>query len=810
MKEHRGAMIRLAGGGLLVLWAWLVYIYFIRTNTVLLHHPDQPLGIFGALFGRYTFSLANSPPLEMFQVLVTTLFAGVLGCLLLRGFGVKLKWWEEIPLGYTIGFGVAGIAFVFLAMAGLLYTVAIWPLVIALLGGAWWLARRKPAFFTKSLPHTEFDATEPDFLDEWSRQATWKKACTITLLILALLITATTFWHAIFFPETYWDALILYLGYGRMIFLENAFPFKAEAQVGIGLGANYPHLYSAWGFGASMLFNSWSDLHQRFAAPLAGLVTMFLVYHTCFRVWRDHLVSAMAVMLFRSLPNGIAYTTYASDYAFAILFCAAFLHTAVLFLQRRNWGTYALFTSIPAISMHLNYLMGILWLPWLVVMALLPLLSRGGTAGSRFIRLATHRHIWAVYLLAILLATPWYIRNTVLTGNPVYSFFPEIFTSSVRINTEVLRSAELEWFRNGDGIGRLAEIYRDWEVGEQRDEGSPDYRREARFSHRVRASFPFWVGFDIVQATETDIRTGNWPGRVAHLMRVFQADPSQTRPIGENRFLFRYHHSYKMMPLFPALLFPAIAIWIIWLGRRIQTRRLAIDPVETILVVTTLVVVLSLLGYMYLLADFYLYQIIGVIGPAALLAGGTLALLARGRWGKWLLIAIFPMMVFQAITPGLAFGLMGFKFTRGNAVVYGQPYSPFALDAFRNPGLPPALFYRMQYGESPDAWDHINTHLPGERLLTHENRHYVLDPSITLVHLDDWDIQKGYDMEDPTRIYSFLREHGIRYYFRTENEARHPINARLGMHLLEEAGYLERILVAGPDTLFRLREPAAD
>ncbi|MCC5874981.1 MAG: glycosyltransferase family 39 protein [Candidatus Sumerlaeia bacterium] len=810
MRISQGTVLRLAATVTLLLWAWLVYIYFLRTNTVLLHHPAQPFGIFGALLGSYTFSLANTPPLEMIQVLVATIMAGYLGCLVLRILGLRLRWWEEIPLGYTLGFGVAGVALVLLTMAGLLYTITTWILMLGLLGGAWWLSRRPPVLFNERLPATDFDATEPDFVALWRNQPMWRKASTIVLAALALLITGTTFWHAVFFPETYWDSLILYLGYGRMTFLENAFPFKAEAQVGIGLGANYPHLYSTWGAGASMLFNNWSDLHQRFAAPLAGLVAMVLVYHTCLRVWRDHLVASMAALLYRALPNGLAYTTYASDYAFAILFCAMFLHAMVIFLQRRTWGTYALFTLVPAISMHLNYLMGILWLPWLVVMILLPLLSRGRTAGWRFGHLVLHRRIWAIYLVAIVIATPWYIRNTVLTGNPVYSFFPEIFTASVRINPEVLRSAELEWFRNGDGIGRLAELHRDWEVGDERDEGSPEYRREASLRHRISASHTFWMGFDIIRPTETEIRVGSWPWRAMHLLHVFSADPVETRPLSKNVFLFRYHHSYKMMPLFPALLFPAIAAWIIWLALRAGRRRLALDPVEAIAIVGTLVVVLSHLGYMYILADFYLYQIIGMIGPAAVLAGGLIALAARGFRHQWFLAALVPMMVFMAISPGMTFGLMGFKFSRGNAVVYGQQYSPFALDAFRNPGLPPPLFLRMQYGESPDVWDHINANLQGERLLTHENRHYVFDPSITLVHLDDWDIQQGYDLENPEEIYRFLRDQNLEYYLRTENEARHHINSRLGMHLLEEAGCLERILTAGTDVLFRLRAPTGD
>src|SRR5690606_38563533 len=102
---------------------------------------------------------------------------------------------------------------------------------------------------------------------------------------------------------------------------------------------------------------------------------------------------------------------------------------------------------------------------------------------------------WCVMIVLLFAAGSWNLRNWYLTGNPVYAFFPEIFTNSVRMNTDVLRSAELEWFRNGDGIGRLAEIEWDISQQEERDLSSPDYRREAGLSERIVASIPFWIGF---------------------------------------------------------------------------------------------------------------------------------------------------------------------------------------------------------------------------------------------------------------------------------------------------------------------------
>src|SRR5690606_23481927 len=170
--------------------------------------------------------------------------------------------------------------------------------------------------------------------------------------------------HALFYPETYWDSLILYLGYARMTFLEGAFPFKAEAQVGIGLGANYPHLYPNYGAIGSTMFGAWSDMYQALAAPLAGLIATLLIYDTVQLCFGRPAVAMAAAVLFRAVPYGIAYSTYASDYSWTIMVTAAFVLLCGMFARTRLPGTFAALTFIPAMAMHLNYLMGILWLPW--------------------------------------------------------------------------------------------------------------------------------------------------------------------------------------------------------------------------------------------------------------------------------------------------------------------------------------------------------------------------------------------------------------------------------------------------------------
>ncbi len=804
--RNRGHLAALAGVGLLLLWGALNYLYFFHSNLALVHSEEFRLGVFSALFGPWTFSLQNSPPLEMLQALIVTGLVFGLGYVILRVLRLRLSWPGSMAAAYALGWGIAGFAFILLTMARLLYMPLAWLLWALLFAGGIYLVRKLQPVF-------ESDDTPPQIEPLPPLPSSMGTRVFLVLAAIGVgLITLFTFWHAIFYPETYWDSLILYLGYARMTFLEGGFPFKAEAQVGIGLGANYPHLYSNYGAFASTMFADWSDMHQRLAAPLSGLFSCVFVYLTAAHLFRSHAVAAACTILFRSLPNGIAYTTYASDYAFAIFYTAAFIYFGTLYFLTRGRGALVAFTLMPAIGMNLNYLMGILWVPWLVVILADWLWRRG--AGARAFYLG--RFFICTFAVCLAISVPWYVRNWVLTGNPVYAFFPEVFTTSVRVNPDVLRSAEIEWFRVGDGVGKLAEFYHDLHHGRDRDEGHPDYQRKANNLHwRLRGSWPFWFGYDILKRVGEGeefpaLRTAGWPARLYRLasFTTGNEDYRQSEQIA-GRIYYVWPHHYKMAPKFPGFFIPVFlllpfvgAAWIVLHYRRTGRMPESETALPLLLIYLTAA---GYMGYKYLLADFYLYQIIGIMAPAAVLAGLPFHWLKQAmQKGGTQLNTVYTalaagsaaMLLAILVTPGLTFGLMGFKFS-GAREVEGQHFNQLALDAFRNPGMPPDLFLRLRYGTDVDTWEFANEHLTGQRLLTHENRHYVLDPSITIVQLDDWDIQAGYEIDDPAERARFLREQGIEYYLRIPNEFRHPINAELGMHELEDKGFLE--FVYSPD-----------
>ena len=88
-------------------------------------------------------------------------------------------------------------------------------------------------------------------------------------------------------------------------------------------------------------------------------------------------------------------------------------------------------------------------------------------------------------------------------------------------------------------------------------------------------------------------------------------------------------------------------------------------------------------------------------------------------------------------------------------------------------------------------------------MLTHENRHLLFDPTITLVHLDDWEVQQLWG-KPPDEAMEGLKQLGVAFYLRVPNEANHRVNEFLGMSRLIAAGRLKLLGKWGENELYAL------
>lgn len=310
------------------------------------------------------------------------------------------------------------------------------------------------------------------------------------------------------------------------------------------------------------------------------------------------------------------------------------------------------------------------------------------------------------------------------------------------INPEVMAAASLEWDQNGAGIGSL----------------------DPYFGTRLQAAWTYFV---------------DW------------------------------QHAFKLAPVFMGLALPGLLVWAGAALASFVRRSRRIDYRERTRIRFGAVVacyVLSLLVFHFVLAPYYIYQIVMIAPGLALAAALAWPYWSRRPWrGLWGALALWA-----GIFPGLTMALMGWKITGDFQLGAGQTARWTELFMLRHPLPSREQVYAWRYGEDARMWQYINENLRGQRLLTHDNRHLAYDPSIEIVHLDDWEMQKLWKRTTPLeRLRGVVVEHGIEYYLYIPNEDSCPTNIRMGQMYWIAEGWAEEVFEAGENRLYRLRPPQA-
>lgn len=682
--------------------------------------------ILKSLFNRWNIHWDNAPWAEMGVALLMIAALTGLGYLYVRWADLAFSRMQELCVSFAVGCGIIGIAGELLGMAHGLNrwgVLGAW-VVLAAIGAN--LNRRKD--WARTAYYVEPAETD--------RETPGVRAMMVFQGIVFGIISVSVFLHAVGEPIVYWDSLILYAGYARDMFLQQGFPLKTVGQVGIGLGANYPHLFPVLSAQTAALAGYWHDMFAQMIPPVASLGAMLMVYAVVKEMSRSRAIGLSAALLVRAIPYGIAYGQYASDYAVAIFFTSVFLFLGWRTIRDGKAGYRNLMLFMAAAACHINYLMLALWgvAAWFILLAYCRYREESVVALPNFDEerpavfsgdlretlgdLLRSPKFWLSTMGIFLLATPWYIRNVYYTGNPVYAFYYNLFPS-INVNPDVMKSAEVEWLLNGDGLGRVGRT-----LGE-----------------KLRGSWEYFV-------------TGG--------------------------------QHWKLAPVFIGFVLPGVASWILLRGR-VPGRERDVSSPEGRFTFAITTLFLLLWYYAYAVADFYLYQIIIVLP----LFGAYIAwlfMLCRHRLARGVL---YGLTLFVGIFPGVVMGLMGFKL-KNTGVYQGMPAPQFNLTALRQLFMDKNVYYRMEFGGDMEMIGRINGLPSGTKVLSHENRHLLLNPKVAIAHLDDWEMQQAYGKPLAERV-GILDAEEVEYYLYMTNEDKHIANSWLGMEEIIREGYFEEV-----------------
>ncbi len=400
-------------------------------------YPPFYIQVFPSFFqalSRLNFRWPDLFFLHLGYELIALLLNAIIGLLFLRLF-VRLPHLLEWITGIFLGIGLStfvleGFAIFFLLNRFTILSTYLGLVVIFLLiKKKWGWSECTPEFNSEPL------------------QERWQFWFYGTAFIILTIIVLLNIYHSIFFPVTYWDALIYYIHYGEMTYKQGGFPVLVCLQVGLGLGANYPHLYALHQASTATLFGQWADLYGQLLMPVAGLASLVVLYYLLLHFFKNRLIAILSILVFRCVPYVTSYFIWASDYALVMVYTSIFLIFMACYLERRSLRSLQPLLCVAAIFPHINYLGWIVW-PVLVVAILLAHFFGRNINKISIAKLLLMLLIWGV------LASTWNLRNEIVTGNPVYAFFPEIFGGK-NINMDVLASCNQEWLYHGYGAKSL-------------------------------------------------------------------------------------------------------------------------------------------------------------------------------------------------------------------------------------------------------------------------------------------------------------------------------------------------------------------
>ncbi|MEW6233914.1 MAG: hypothetical protein AB1656_00875 [Candidatus Omnitrophota bacterium] len=415
---------------LLLVWFSVCFAIFLAK-----HQPFY-LGVFPAFFralGRFHWGVPDSFYWDSFCEILALALEGAAGVFFLRLF-VRLPRQVEIPAGVFIGIGLTTFVWECFAIFFLLnrYTVSISLLALILL----FFALKK--YFPQPA-NVEFSA-EP--LEEREHRIIYWSAFSILVFISAL-----NFYHSLLFPVTYWDALIYYVHYGKMTYEQGGFPVLVCLQVGLGLGANYPHLYALHQAATAAMFGHWSDIYGQMLMPLANVGSLLVLYYLSIYLFKNRLIAILSLLAYRVIPYVTSYYIWASDYALVMCYTCLFLFFLAWRLQEWTLLSLQPLLCVAAIFPHINYLGWIVW-PIVFFAAIWPYFLKDEIKPPAWSKTIGVLFLW------FLLGITWNIRNWIVTCNPVYAFFPQIF-GGINIDPAVLASCNQEWTYHGWGADKL-------------------------------------------------------------------------------------------------------------------------------------------------------------------------------------------------------------------------------------------------------------------------------------------------------------------------------------------------------------------
>ena len=242
------------------------------------------------------------------------------------------------------------------------------------------------------------------------RMSTLNILSAIMLIVISIFVIVAIY-KTVSLPATEWDSLAYGVNYAKIIFEKGKIPLIAGPSIGLEMSASYPPGVQLIAVQLYVLAGNANDFYYRVLSPFFALATMIAIYKFALIVSKNKTASVFAIFTLSAMPvfwELFLQETYLMGLTLMLTLSALFFFKAYNSNNSEAKKYEILGTLFCCFSALTSYI-GIFSFGLLLLYAI-----------NR--RLSAKRFIWLT-TLALFVTMPWYARNFLLLGNPIYPFF---------------------------------------------------------------------------------------------------------------------------------------------------------------------------------------------------------------------------------------------------------------------------------------------------------------------------------------------------------------------------------------------------
>jgi hypothetical protein len=231
------------------------------------------------------------------------------------------------------------------------------------------------------------------------------------LLVIIGILGFVALYDTLALPATDWDSLTYGVNYAKIMFNVGNIPLIAGPSIGIEMSASYPPGVQLIGVFLYVFAGNVNDFYYRMLSPIFSLSTLLVTYKFAMLLNKNRTFSIYAISTLSIIP-----------FFWELFINETYLMALTLMLTLAAFFFYNAYIANPSDSKKYEVI-GTLFCGFAALTSYIGLFSFGILLLYAAIKKSNLKRIIWLFALALVIVMPWYTRNVVLLGNPVYPFF---------------------------------------------------------------------------------------------------------------------------------------------------------------------------------------------------------------------------------------------------------------------------------------------------------------------------------------------------------------------------------------------------